>query len=174
MVERNSHIASEGPLTTLKLLGSRHIPFVIVGGAAIALHGIPRSTLDIDIIVPAHSDIIHRLFSVAGEAGLISRHRNIFSLMKKPNLLVGQWITFESPEGKELLDVLFEEPEIFNRLLNRAVKRKEKQLTFYIASLDDLGAMKRAVGRPIDLADIALIQEKRNLMKQRGKKPSAK
>ncbi len=174
MVERNSHIVSEGPLTTLKLLNSGHIPFVIVGGAAIALHGIPRSTLDIDIIVPAHSDIVHRLFSIVEEAGLISRHRNIFSLMKKPNLLVGQWITFEAPEYKELLDVLFEEPEIFDRLLNRSVKRKEKQHTFYIASLDDLEAMKRMIGRPIDLADIALIQEKRNLMKQRGKKSSAK
>lgn len=60
MVERNSHIASEGPLTPLKLLDSKHIPFIIVGGAAIALHGIPRSTLDIDIIVPAHSDIVRK------------------------------------------------------------------------------------------------------------------
>ena len=34
--------------------------------------------------------------------------------------------------------------------------------------------MKKIVGRPIDLADIALIQEKRNLMKQKGNKSSAK
>ena len=47
-------------------------------------------------------------------------------------------------------------------------------LTFYIDSLDDLEAMKRVVSRPIDLADIVLIQEKRNLMRHRGKKSSAK
>ena len=85
--------------------------------------------------------------------------------MKKPNLLVGQWITFESPKDKELLDVLFEKLEIFNRLLSRSVKRKEKQLTFYIASLNDLEAMKKIVGRPIDLADIVLIREKQGKKK---------
>jgi len=32
----------------------RKIPYVIVGGMALVLHGIPRATLDIDIIVPAN------------------------------------------------------------------------------------------------------------------------
>ena len=53
MAGRNILSVPEAGLIILKELAKGKIPFIIVGGAAIALHGIPRSTLDIDIIVPA-------------------------------------------------------------------------------------------------------------------------
>jgi hypothetical protein len=45
MAGKNIFLVPEVPLKILKLLSKKEIPFVIVGGAAMALHGIPRSAL---------------------------------------------------------------------------------------------------------------------------------
>lgn len=148
-------------LKALEVIGRHDIRFVVVGGAAMALHGIPRSTLDIDIIVPCVTDSILRLFEASGEAGLESTQAGFLKLAYKPELLSGQWITFEDKEGHQLIDVLLEAEAVFNDLLGRAVERKAGSQTLHVASLDDIEAMKKAVGRPLDMSDIALIREVR-------------
>jgi hypothetical protein len=137
------------------------IPLVIVGGAALALHGIPRSTLDIDIVIPARQGILPQLLKALEDVGLHSQQKGITRLADKPGFLIGQWVSFNDSEGQETLDVFFEEPEAFARLLSQSLKRRGPLVTYQVASLDDLEKMKRSSGRPIDLADIALIEEKR-------------
>ena len=46
-----------------------------------------------------------------------------------------------------------------NFLRERAVQVTLDQRTFFVASIDDLIAMKRHAGRPQDLLDIAQLQE---------------
>lgn len=153
----------ESLLSVIRFLTTSRIPFVVVGGAALALHGIPRATLDIDVVIPAKAEVILKLFYAAKEAGFLTQDKDIIRLVDKAYLLIGQWITFCDSGERELLDVLFEDIETFNRLRKQAVRKKAGKGSFYIASLDDLEAMKREVSRPIDMADIALIQERRKL-----------
>lgn len=167
MAGKNTFPVPKIPLKTLKLFTTEEIPFVIVGGAAIALHGIPRSTLDIDIVVPSETETLNRLFSVIGDAGLLKRDKNITAIIGRPHLLIGQWITLQEKSGIEVIDIFFENEKEFNGLLRRAKKIKGAKFNFYIASLDDLEKMKRKSARPIDLADIALIREKRGKKKLR-------
>lgn len=124
-----------------------------------ALHGIPRSTLDIDIIVPAKTEIIIRLFEATQQVGLQSSQAGVLEMAHQPDLLTGQWITFEDSDGYQLVDVLLEQEAVLNDLLGRAVTYKLGEQTLRVASLDDIVAMKKAVGRPIDMSDIALINE---------------
>lgn len=161
MAGKNIFLVPEVPLKILKLLSKREIPFVIVGGAAMALHGIPRSTLDIDIVVPAEASALNRLFSAVQDRGLLNRDKSIVTIVDKPHLLIGQWITLQEKGGLELIDVFFENEKVFRRLLKRAKKIKGAKSNFYIVALDDLEKMKNKSARPIDLADIALIREKR-------------
>ena len=161
MAGKNTFLVPENLLGILKTLTKEKIPFVIVGGAAIALHGIPRSTLDIDIIVPAEGRAVAKLFAAAENKGLLSSDRHIVNVIDKPHLLIGQWITLEDKEGREFIDIFFENEKEFKKLFRRAKRLKGRQFSFYIASLDDLQKMKKESGRPIDIADIALIREKR-------------
>ena len=165
MAGKNIFPVPEVPLKILKLFAKGKIPFVIVGGAAIALHGIPRSTMDIDIVVPAELDTVNRLFSAIQDAGLLSRDKYIFTLIDKPNLLIGQWMTLQDKRGMEFIDIFFESKEEFKELLKRAKKIKGIKFNFYIASLSDLEKMKKISARAIDLADIVLIREKRGKKK---------
>ena len=165
MAGKNIFPVPKVPLKVLKLLAAEKIPLVIVGGAAIALHGIPRATLDIDIVVPAKADTAGKLFSVMQNKGLLSRDKYIFSIIDRPHLLIGQWVTLQDKSGMEFIDIFFESEKGFDRLLKRAKKIKGASFNFYIASLNDLEKMKKISARAIDLADIVLIKEKRGKKK---------
>lgn len=160
MAARRSGSVPSDPLNFLKLLSRERVPFILVGGSALVLHGIPRSTLDFDIFVPAQVPIPEKLFSLAGKARLTSRQSDLFRMADKPNLLIGQWVTFRDKSGRDIIDFFFEDPSRFYALRRRAIARRAQGYSLRVASLNDLVRMKRAVGRPIDLADIALIKEK--------------
>ena len=161
MAGKNIFPVPEAPLKILELFAAEKIPFVIVGGAAIALHGIPRATLDIDIVMPAKAETASKLFSVMQDKGLLSRDKYILSIIDRPHLLIGQWVTLQDKSGMEFIDIFFEDEKEFSRLLKRAKKIKGTKLNFYIASLNDLEKMKKISARAIDLADIVLIKERR-------------
>lgn len=165
MAGKNAFPVPETPLKILESLAAEKIPFVIVGGAAIALHGIPRATLDIDIVVPADEETVSSLFSVMQDKNLLSRDRYVFNIADKPRLLIGQWITLQDKSGMEFIDIFFENEKEFSRLLKRAKKIRGARFNFYIASLNDLEKMKKISARAIDLADIVLIREKRGKRK---------
>lgn len=163
MAARKSGVASSGPLNFLKLLSRERVPFVLVGGSALVLHGIPRSTLDFDIFIPSREPIPKKLFSLARKAGLTSRQSDLFRMAGKPDLLIGQWVSFRDKSGRDIIDFFFETPSRFSALKLRAVIRKAQGYSLRVASLNDLERMKKAARRPIDLADIALIRERRKL-----------
>ena len=136
------------------------LDYVLVGAAALVIHGMPRSTLDIDIYIPARKDILVRLFQIADKLGLESEQRDILKIMLSPELFANQWICF-SYKGQDVLDVFFANENDYNKLYKNSKLRRDKNIIVRVASLNDLRAMKKASGRPQDLADIKLIEEAR-------------
>ena len=165
MAGKNIFPVLDAPLKILKLLVTKKIPFVIVGGVAMALHGIPRSTIDIDTVVPAEIETVNKLFSTIQKSVFLSHDKYITSIINKPHLLVGQWITLQDKAGMEFIDIFFENEKEYIGLSKRAKKIKGTKFDFHVASLDDLEKMKKKSARAIDLADIALIREKRGKKK---------
>ena len=49
----------------------RHeVKYVVIGGVASILHGVPRATFDLDILILAEAENAKRLLQALGEAGL--------------------------------------------------------------------------------------------------------
>ncbi len=133
--------------------------FVIIGGAALNLHGIPRMTMDIDIIFPLFGDNVTRLAEYLKKAGLALNDEDFIPLLERPDLLYGQCISFSVPDGSQILDVFLEKPDAFKILLNSSENMEFNDFSLRVASLKDIRKMKLEIGRPIDLADVALIDE---------------
>ena len=167
MAQKNSNLPFKTAIRALETFSMYEVPYVIVGGAALVLHGIPRSTLDMDILIPAEKETIIRVFKAAKIAGLKSKQAKILSLSDKPNLLVGQWVTFEDRAGRQLIDVFLEEVRKFKKLHRNSIKRRHRKMIFHVASLSALEKMKKASGRPVDLADVALIHEIKRYTKRK-------
>ncbi|MCS7180884.1 MAG: nucleotidyl transferase AbiEii/AbiGii toxin family protein, partial [bacterium] len=97
-------------INVLKNLVKENISFYIVGGMALVLYGIPRTTLDIDIVIPSDKEMVDKLFEIFKKYSLKSKQKDIL-LIKEERLLIGQWITFEDEKGRELFDIFIEEKD---------------------------------------------------------------
>jgi len=142
----------------IKGLNKAKVDYVLVGAAALVVHGLPRSTLDLDIYVPAKEASMDKLFKAADILGLQSKQRAILNIRHSPRLFANQWVCF-SYKGQDILDVFFADTDDFNKLYKNSEIKKDKKISIRAASLKDISALKRASGRPIDLSDLQLIKE---------------
>lgn len=150
--------------TVLEKLSSNDLDFVVVGGAALALHGLPRTTIDIDIFIPPTTLSFNILFSsLIDDLKLISQQSVFRKNADQPNLFVGQWFTFSTEDDNDLIDVFIADQNEFDQLKSQSENISFAHNSIKIASLSELKRMKQNCGRPIDLADVALIDEIINL-----------
>lgn len=158
-MEGNNY-SDQGWTTILKTMAEHELNFVVVGGAALALHGLPRTTLDIDVFIPATTlefeKLFHCLMDVLGlssDQSILRKHSN------QPHLFEGQWFSFANSDGLDVVDVF-----IVNSAKHTALKNSGFDVEFgkcgvKVASLEELKQMKLESARPIDLADVELINE---------------
>ncbi len=136
----------------LALFTSHRVEFLVVGGHAVAFHGYPRFTEDLDLFVRADPDNASRVMSALeafgfGQIGLsasdfIADDRMI-QLGRAPNrvdLLTRLW-------GIE-----------FDEAWSRRVQGEIDQIPLSIISRADLIRNKRATARPQDLADATALE----------------
>lgn len=127
------------------------VRYLVIGGIAAVLHGVPRATLDLDILIQATLDNAARLLKALDEAGL-----GTASLITVQGLLDHEMSVFEDYVR---IDVQTRTPGIrFEEAWqNREVMEYHGQ-KFFVASREDLIASKRAAGRKVDLEDVRLLE----------------
>jgi len=145
-------------------LNKTKLEYVLIGAAALVIHGLPRSTVDIDIYVPAKESVLNKLFLIAKALGLQCEQKDILKIGHSPKLFANQWICF-SYEGQDILDVFFASENEFIKIFSHSEIKRDKHLSVRVASLDDIITMKKTSGRPIDLADIKFIKESKKYRK---------
>ncbi len=145
----------------------RHkVDYLLIGGLAVSLHGVERSTMDVDITVAMNPDNLASLIATANELKLspvlpvpLEALRDIELLRKwhaERNL---EAFALRTPElAGVTLDVLLFPPVEFTGMARRAVVFNVANTPIRVVSIDDLIALKQAVGRPIDLSDIEHLQ----------------
>jgi hypothetical protein len=142
------------------VLDAHQVDYVVVGGIAVQVHGHVRMTNDLDLIPSPIPGNLQRLATALREleARVLnpgSEHLTIDARML-PRATLWQLST---PHGD--IDILHDAPGAapFPQLRQRALKIALGDHTIAIAGRDDLIQMKRASGRPTDLADIAALTE---------------
>ncbi len=126
------------------------VKYVVIGGIASVLHGIPRATFDLDILIQASKDNATRLLEALEEAGL-----GTASLITADDLLEHEITIFKDIVR---IDVQTSTPGIQfeDAWKNRVIMDYQGQ-EFFVVSKDDLIASKRAAGREKDLEDVRLL-----------------
>jgi hypothetical protein len=148
-------------LRLLDALEEARVPFALVGGYAVALHGAPRGTVDIDLILKlCEKDFVAFEKTLRG-LGLAPRlpvkAEELFRFReewrKHRNLIA--WSFVNPARVSEVVDVVLGED-----LAKRKVVRKDigggRQAP--VLALADLIEMKQAAGRPQDLEDVRALK----------------
>jgi len=146
---------------------ARHkVDYLLIGGLAVSLHGVERATMDVDITVAMNPGNLASLIETARELRLTPVLPAPLEALADLELL-RLWHTERHLEAFALrapelagvtLDVLLFPPVEFAGMAHRAVVFNVADTPIRVVSIDDLIALKQAVGRPIDLSDIEHMQ----------------
>ena len=148
-------------------LSTHQIRYLICGGLAINIYGIPRSTADIDLVLDLEEENVKKFLSIIASVGYfadlpISLHdlvdkeqRNDF--IKNKNLIAYSF--YNSSNNVMSMDVLIDTPIDFEKMWsNREIRNiGGKEVT--IVSIADLIVMKQYAGRLQDERDIILLSQ---------------
>jgi hypothetical protein len=127
------------------------VQYVVIGGVAAIVHGVPRSTFDLDILIRADEGNARRVLDALLEAGL-----GTAALTDAKNLLAQEITVFDDYVR---IDVQTRTPGLaFETAWKNRLVVSHRDIHANIASLPDLIASKKAAGRPIDLEDVRLLQ----------------
>lgn len=142
-------------LTPIERLAAREVRFVVIGGIAARLHGSNIVTSDLDICYARDDANLERLAGVLAELGakLRGAPEDVRFLLDSKTLRMSDHFTFETLLGS--LDILGIPAGIrggYEELERGAVEIDLDGVSVKVASIDDLIRMKRAAGRPRDLA----------------------
>ena len=130
----------------------RHdVKYVVIGGIASILHGVPRATFDLDILIEATPENAQRLLDALLGAGL-----GTAGLTSPRDVLANEITVFKD---RVRVDVQTSTPGL--RFADAWSRRKTvayQGQEFFILSKEDLIRSKRAAGRPVDLEDVRLLE----------------
>lgn len=144
-----------------KCLKKHNISYAVVGGFAVALHGVPRGTVDIDFIVSfeeaAFVGVEKALRSIGFQPRLPVTGREVFQFRKEyieqRNLIA--WSFYNPTNPIEIVDIIITD----NLDDNSAVEKTIADWKVRVISKKDLIRMKKRSGRPQDLADVAGLEK---------------
>jgi len=138
------------------------VKYLVVGGLAVNLHGVPRITYDIDIIISTDRNNVLKLNKVLNNLGYIPR------LPINPNdiadnKILKDWIEnrnlkafsfYHKKDNYKIIDIVLVHPLNFNDAFKNKIVKNVKNIEIYLASINDVVKMKEFSGRPQDLSDI--------------------
>jgi predicted nucleotidyltransferase len=127
------------------------VKYVVIGGIASVLYGVPRATFDVDILIEATPENAERLLRALLDAGL-----GTASLTSADDLLAHEITIFKD---RVRIDVQTSTPGLsFKQAWDHRQVMSYDGQQFYIVSREDLIRSKRAAGRDIDLSDVRLLE----------------
>jgi predicted nucleotidyltransferase len=139
-------------------LNQHEVRYLVIGGVAVQAHGHNRTTMDLDVMVAVEGSDWKPLARALGalEAELRGPNAGKGIDVTDPQML-GLGVAYQLTTRFGELDVftgVVPGAAPFDELIARATLVALDGIEFAIVGLDDLIAMKRASGRPRDLADI--------------------
>src|SRR3972149_4970977 len=147
-------------------LNEARVDYVVAGGVALVLHGVVRLTADLDLAVSLSPDNLEKFVSVMEKLGYKPkapvRAKDLADpdkredWIRKKNMRV---FSFHHLARPVLIDIFIEENIKFSELRKHSITIKAGEISIPVVSADDLIKMKRASGRPQDLADIEALKE---------------
>ncbi len=130
---------------------SHDVRYLVIGGIAAVLHGVPRATFDLDILIEPTETNAERLLLALRAAGF-----GTADLVEVPEILANEITIFND---RVRIDVQTSTPGItFQAAWERRETMEYQAQEFYVASRQDVIASKRAAGRPRDLEDVRALE----------------
>ncbi len=157
-------------LSIFKKLNEDEIRYIVVGGIAVNLYGIPRMTYDVDLILDLEDENLEKFLKLLKKWGFKPKvpvdimdfaekdkredwikNKN----MKAFNLVNPEWAISE-------IDIIIDSPVDYEKANKRVNHIKLHGVSIPVVSIDDLIKMKENTERRQDKADIRYLRKLKN------------
>ncbi len=155
----------------LRVFQEKKLRYLIVGGVAVNLHGYPRLTNDIDILLALDHDNLATMARIMENMGYQQRlpisiqelgdTDKVRTLMKDKGLVAYSFIHAKEPQFN--IDVLVGESMEFEKFTAHTMHADVWGLDVPVVSIDDLIAMKQNSDREKDVQDVVALLELKGL-----------
>jgi len=141
-------------------LQKNKVKYALVGGYAVALHGVVRGTVDVDIVITtdkkAFKDAEAALMSLGLQPRLPVTAEDVFNYREEyiKNKNLKAWSFSDPANPSHIVDIVITEDlkDI------STVNKKVSGINVKVASIPDLIAIKKIAGRPQDKEDIKALE----------------
>ncbi len=159
----------------LQALHQHRVRYLVVGGLAVNLHGIPRMTFDLDIVADLEEENLKALLAALSGLGfrprlpvdpaelLNAEQRRRW--MEERNLRAFTFIG--SPDGSGEIDLILDHCLNFEAAYTRRSDLQMQDYLIPLIAVDDLLAMKRVSPRAQDTADTEILEKIKGEQDQR-------
>jgi len=156
----------------LKALQSKQVRYLIIGGLAVNLYGVPRLTQDIDLIISTDRSNVLKIVSLLKDLGYVPRVPVDPEDLADP-AKVKDWTTnrnmkafsfYHKKDAYKVVDIVLVHPLDFEVAFKNRTVKTVKDVEIFLASLDDLLRTKKESGRPQDLSDIEMLKKVRKFL----------
>ncbi len=136
-------------------LHQHKVRYLVIDGIAAVVHGVPRATFDLDILIDATLGNAISLLAALREAGLGTAFQ-----IEADELLANEITVFQDSVR---VDVQIRTPGLeFADAWKNKKTIEYREHTFYVVSREDLIRAKRASGRSVDMEDVSLLELNRD------------
>ncbi len=130
---------------------NHEVKYLVIGGIAAVLHGVPRATFDLDILIEASPQNAQNVLEALLDANIATA-----SLITAEQLLANEITVFKDCVR---IDVQTSTPGIlFDQAWKNKVTMKYQEQDLFVVSKSDLIASKHAAGRKVDSEDIQMLE----------------
>lgn len=151
----------------IQAFSKNEIKYVLVGGLAVILHGHPRLTTDIDLVIGLEEKNALKAMNCLTELGFkpkVPVKAEDFanpdirqSWVKEKGLVV--FTMYHPSDPLTLIDIFVEEPLPFQEMLEESEIKDLNGTEVRIAGIKHLIQMKEKASRPKDIEDIEVLKE---------------
>lgn len=129
-------------------LNANEVRYLVVGGYAVALHGYPRYTKDLDVWIEASKNNAQRVLTSLNDFGFGSLDVNAADFLEEDNIIQLGY----PPNRIDIMTTL--KGLVFRDCYTKKVEVDIQGVVVNFIDVDSLKINKRAIGRPQDLADL--------------------
>ena len=141
-------------------LNKKKIHYLVIGGVAVNLHGFPRTTLDLDIMISLAPENRDEFYKLMQQLSFKSKKPALARKLVLGEQLPGKIkvVTFYRDEF-ELIDVFIQNPIDFETAYKKRKIFRSGKVAISTIPYDTLLAMKRESGRERDLIDVGYLEK---------------
>jgi hypothetical protein len=148
-------------LRVIQALDKNRIRYVLVGGYAVALHGVVRGTVDVDLAIRLSKSGFRKVEKTLNDLGLKSRlpvsADDVFNFREEyiMNRNLKAWSFVNPDKPGEIVDILITEDASNLKTVTKTITSQKVR----VADIPELIRMKTGTGRPQDEVDIKALKE---------------